>query len=493
MRLADLMREMEAASGPAGLDCEVTGLALDSRRVRPGDLFFALRGVAQDGQGFTRQALERGACAAVVEASVPGEGPLVRVPEPRKAMAQAAAAFHGHPSRALQLVGVTGTNGKTTTTYWVESILREAGIPSGLIGTTGYRLAGELRPAAFTTPESPELQALLAEMVRAGTRAVAIEISSHALVQRRAFGAALDVAVFTNLSHDHLDYHGTLERYLDAKLMMFDGRNETRSEKPCAAVVNADDPRAAQVSDAARRHGMVLRRYGTSAEAEIRITAIAALPAGLGFDLVHGGRSRRVALPHLGRHNAWNAAAAWGSAVALGVDPDLAAAALAQAPAVPGRLERVHAGQPFTVVVDYAHTPEALEKSLAAVREHHRGRLLLVFGCGGDRDRAKRPIMGRVAALGSDLVWVTNDNPRSESPEAIAREITAGATGHGLEVVLDRRAAIAEALSAARAGDAILIAGKGHETTQTLGDQVLPFDDRAVVRELIASGSGEPR
>lgn len=488
-----MVREMDLATLPDGADAEVAGLALDSRRVRPGDLFFALRGLARDGQDYVRDALARGAVAAVVDEQARGEGRLIRVPEPRKALAQAAATFHGHPSRALSVVGVTGTNGKTTTTWWVESILSQAGIPSGVIGTTGYRVAGTMRPAAFTTPEAPQLQELLAEMLKRGTRAVAIEISSHALVQRRAYGVAFDVAVYTNLSHDHLDFHGTLEDYLDAKLMLFDGRNEARAVKPCVAVVNADDPRADAVIAAARAHGMAVCRYGRARDAEISFTEPRALSGGLSFELTHRARSWPVTLPHLGRHNAWNAAAAWGAAVALSVDPEQAAVALARTPAVPGRLERVSPGGSCTVVVDYAHTPEALEKSLAAAREHASGRLLVVFGCGGDRDRAKRPIMGRVAAERADLAWVTNDNPRSEDPQQIARDITAGDPAGRLRVVLDRREAIAAALAAARAGDTVLIAGKGHETTQTIGDQVLPFDDRAIARELLAQLEGERR
>ncbi len=481
---------LEAMGGPSFAGdggVEVSGLASDSRRVRPGDLFFALAGLRQDGQAFVRQALAAGAVAAVVGPDAPaGDGPLVRVPEPRRALAEAAAAFHGRPVRALRAVGVTGTNGKTTTTYLLESVFRAAGWRPGVLGTTGARLDGAVRPLGYTTPEATELQALLREMADAGVEAVALELSSHALVQRRAYGLDLDAAVFTNLSHDHLDYHGTLEAYLDAKLMLFDGRNAPRPAKSATAVVNADDLVAETVVAAARRGGMGLLRFGAAAGTDVRIARVDAAPDGLVVELV-AGSAYEVRLPLLGRYNAWNAAGAFAAALALGVAPARAAAGLAAVEGVPGRLERVAPAAGFEVVVDYAHTPDALERSLAAIREHVRGRLLLVFGCGGDRDRAKRPVMGRAARAGADEVWVTSDNPRGEDPAAIAEEILAGAGGAGgpVHLELDRRAAIGLALAAARPGDAVLIAGKGHETTQSVGDRVLPFDDRDVARELL--------
>src|SRR5439155_18519033 len=316
----------------------------------------------------------------------------------------------------------------------------------------------------------------------------AIEVSSHALVQRRAYGLACEVAVFTNLSHDHLDYHATMERYLDAKLMLFDGRNLDRGGaggRAWTAVVNADDAVADRVAEAARRCGAALATYGGGEGVRFRIEAVAPQPRGLSFALRHEGRVTQVALPLLGRHNAWNAAAAFAAAAAMGIGPKTACTGLAGMPAVPGRLEPVEAGQPFGVVVDYAHTPDALGRALAAAREHGGGRVLLVFGCGGDRDRGKRPVMGKVAAQGSDRAWVTSDNPRREDPAAIAADIVAGAEAGAFTVELDRRAAIVAALAAARPGDTVLIAGKGHETTQTLGECQLPFDDREVAREAL--------
>jgi UDP-N-acetylmuramoyl-L-alanyl-D-glutamate--2,6-diaminopimelate ligase len=510
--LRQLLEDVDVVAVSGDMDMSVTGVCPDSRRVRPGDVFFGLSGLKQDGQAFVRQALTAGASAAVVGRDIHYPGAtLVQVDEPRKALAQASARFFGSPSRALEVVGVTGTNGKTTVTWMLESVFRAAGRPSGVIGTTGVRYAGRERASAFTTPEAPELQGLLREMVDARVRAVAIEVSSHALAQRRSFGLECDVVVFTNLSHDHLDYHGSMEAYLDAKLMLFDGRNGA-TEKRTVAVVNADDPHAARVASAAKSSGMpILGCSGmpsTKSDAQLRVEDLELLPGGLEIGFLSPERhpdspraflessrhgKRHVRLPLLGRYNAINAALAYGASLALGIDHQTIVRGLESMPAVPGRLERVEAGQPFTVVVDYAHTPDALERSLAAAREHAHGRVLLVFGCGGDRDRAKRPVMGRIAAMGAELAWVTSDNPRSEPPERIASEILAGAPGAGLRLELDRRAAIAAALREARPDDLVLIAGKGHETTQTIGERVLPFDDREVARERLRSRSGAGR
>jgi UDP-N-acetylmuramoyl-L-alanyl-D-glutamate--2,6-diaminopimelate ligase len=495
--LGVLLRALDAPDFAGDERVEVRGLASDSRRVRPGDLFFALAGLRQDGRAFVRQALDAGAVAAVMDREAPAvAGPVVRVPEARRALAEAADAFHGRPSRSLRLVGVTGTNGKTTTGWMLESMFRAAGLEAGLIGTTGIRLGGVLRPNPYTTPGAVELQALLREMVDAGVRAVALEVSSHALIQRRAYGLAFDVVAFTNLTQDHLDYHGTLASYLDAKLMLFDGRNGATA-KPTVAVVNADDPAAPQVEAAARRGGLAVLRYGVDGggaapDLAVKVAEIGTSADGLRLRVRTPGGERRIALPLLGRYNASNAAAAYAAGLALGLPQEAVVRGLESVPGVPGRLERIAAGQPFAVAVDYAHTPDALERALAAMREHAGGRVLLVFGCGGDRDRAKRPLMGRIARTRADEAWVTSDNPRNEDPAAIADEILAGAGGVGgpVRVELDRRAAIAAALAAARAGDAVLIAGKGHETTQTIGARALPFDDREVSRELLRSGAG---
>ena len=504
MILRELLARMTVAGVSGPLDAEVTGLALDSRRVRPGEVFFALPGLKADGARFAEAAIAAGAVAVVGPPGARFTGATtIEADEPRLALAQAACAFHGDPSAGLEVVAVTGTNGKTTTTYMLEAIFRAAGLRSGLIGTTGVHIDGELRPSAFTTPEAPELQALLAEMKARGVEAVAMEVSSHALVQRRTWGLQVDVAIFTNLTQDHLDYHGSMDAYLDAKLMLFDGRNGAPElRKETFAVVNGDDPAAHAVSAAAGRGHMPAEgRFGEAAGNTLRIEILEMLSGGMRLRFLDhvgvpadpppsagsawhtGARSTELVLPMLGRFNAYNAAAAFAAADAwMGLETADIIRGLETFAGVPGRLERVDAGQPFTVVVDYAHTPDALERALAACREHAAGRVLCVFGCGGDRDRGKRPLMGAIAARLANNAWVTNDNPRTEDPAAIAAEITAGAPAGGLVTILDRRAAIAAAIGEARAGDIVLIAGKGHETTQTIGDMVTPFDDRIEAR-----------
>ena len=512
MTLKDLLEEMDVKATRGDLDVAVAALRYDSRRVARGDAFFALPGRHADGAGFARAAVEAGAGAVVSGAAAASGAPAwIEVADPRLALAQAANRFFTHPSRALEVAGVTGTNGKTTITWMLESIFRQASRAAGVIGTTGARFGGAERPLGYTTPEAPELQGLLREMADAGVRSVALEVSSHALDQKRSWGLECDVAVFTNLSHDHLDYHGTMEAYLDAKLRLFDGRNGASAKERCA-VVNADDPAAPQVIEAARRGGVRVMTVGLDAGGsrpaiplDLHVEDIVPMPDGLrlqawlspsGWPEAIGGRridptggETTFRLPLLGRYNATNAILAIGAAMILGVDSRDVIRGLESMPAVPGRLERVDAGQPFAVVVDYAHTPDALTRALDAVREHHGRRVLLVFGCGGDRDRAKRPVMGAIAARRADVAWVTNDNPRSEDPAAIAREIVTGASGGriALAVELDRRAAIDRALGEARAGDVVLIAGKGHETTQTIGAEVTPFDDREVARESVAA------
>jgi UDP-N-acetylmuramoyl-L-alanyl-D-glutamate--2,6-diaminopimelate ligase len=486
--LRELLAGVTVAGVSGPLEQPVTGLALDSRAVRPGDVFFALPGVKADGARFAAAAIAAGAIAVVGPRGAQFEGATsIEADEPRLALAQAACAFHGDPSRALRVVAVTGTNGKTTTTYLLEAVFAGAGWRAGVIGTTGVRVNGEARPSAFTTPEAPGLQALLAEMRDRGTQAVALEASSHALAQRRTWGLACDAVVFTNLTQDHLDYHGTMEAYLDAKLMLFDGRNGGAG-KHVTAAINADDPAGGRVRAAALAGGAGrVLGFGAHADADVRLVNVAPAAGGIAIELAAGRRTLGFTLPMLGRYNAWNAAGAVAAASGLGVDAERAVRALERFGGVPGRLERVDAGQTFTVVVDYAHTPDALERALAACREHASGGVLCVFGCGGDRDRGKRPLMGALAARLADRAWVTNDNPRSEVPDAIAREIVAGAPAGALTVVLDRREAIGEAVRAARPGDVVLVAGKGHETTQTLGETVTAFDDRIEARAALGA------
>jgi UDP-N-acetylmuramoyl-L-alanyl-D-glutamate--2,6-diaminopimelate ligase len=443
-RIADAV----AATGvlnPAAV--EVSDLAYDTRTVSPGALFFCVPGGHVDGHDLAAEAIERGAVALVVEREVGVPVPQLVVPDARRAMAPAAVAFFGDPSRALDILAVTGTAGKTTTVYLLDSILRAAGRRPGLMTNIERRVGDELRPAALNTPEAIDLQRLLREMADAGNDACVLEATSHASVQGRLDGARFSVLVFTNLAHEHLDFHGSMEEYFQAKRRLF-----AQADR---AVVNAGD------------------EYGRRLAAE--------LPDAVTFDV---GADRLAAeLKLVGRFNVENALGAAAAARALGIDEDAIRAGLEAVEGVPGRLEHVDEGQPFAVVVDYAHKPASLETVLRTMRELASGRVICVFGCGGDRDRSKRPVMGRIAFELADVAVVTSDNPRSEDPRAIIAEIVEGAPG--LEIEPDRRAAIARAIEGAREGDVVLIAGKGHEQGQEIAGVKHPFDDREVARDVL--------
>jgi UDP-N-acetylmuramoyl-L-alanyl-D-glutamate--2,6-diaminopimelate ligase len=419
----------------------------------------------------------------------------ILVPDTRRALPRLASAYYGHPSRALTVVGITGTNGKTTTSYLCEALLRARGLDTGVIGTIQYVVRGHARDAGQTTPEAIELQGLLAEMVAAGVGGVAMEVSSHALALHRVDGVAFDVAVFTNLTQDHLDFHGTMEEYAKAKGRLFTELLPAGRKPGATAVLNADDPVGAAWATALSvrvitfglgpGHAVRPRHFESGLEG---IRLLAESPAGP----VH------IVSPLIGEHNVMNLLGAVGTGVALGLGAEAIAAALGEVTRVPGRFERVEAGQDFLVVVDYAHTPDALERVLETARRLTPGRLGVVFGAGGDRDRGKRPVMGRIAARLADRVWLTSDNPRSEDPAAIIDEIATGVapppTG-GYARYPDRRQAIRDAVDWARLGDTIVIAGKGHETYQIVGGQVSPFDDRLVAHEALAGrapGGGAP-
>ena len=478
----------------------VTGLAYDSRKVAAGDCFAAVPGLRQDGRRFVVDALGRGASLVVSEAPDPLGGtdtPRVLVPSARAALARLADAYHGHPSRALTVVGITGTSGKTTTCLLTDAILRAGGAPTGVIGTIEYRVGAEVLPAGQTTPEALELQGLLARMRARGARAVAMEVSSHALAMHRVDGIELDVAVFTNLTQDHLDFHETMEEYRRTKQRLF--RLLAASSKPApTAVVNVDDPAGPSMVE-----GLACRvlRVGLGGGADVRPRTWQSTQAGIRMEVETPAGRLAIASALVGEHNVSNLLAAIGVGVALGRPLAEIAGALGAVTLVPGRFERIEAGQPFLVVVDYAHKPDALQRVLETARRlvATPGRLGVVFGCGGDRDRGKRPIMGDIAARLADRVWVTSDNPRSEAPGAIIAEIDAGivALGAGAldrrATIPDRRAAIGDALRWARAGDVLVIAGKGHETYQIIGAETLPFDDRAVAREILAELAGQGR
>jgi UDP-N-acetylmuramoyl-L-alanyl-D-glutamate--2,6-diaminopimelate ligase len=479
MNLAQLVSLLNATPDSDARDV-VERIVYDARQAKLGDVFVAVPGTRVDGHSFLAQAAAGGALAALISRDWHGEEPLpcFRVEDPRKAMATAAAALNGNPSQKLRLVGVTGTNGKTTTTSLVRALLEAVGLPTGLLGTLGAKFRGQDFATGFTTPQAPELQGLLRQMAEAGAKAVAMEVSSHAIDQARVYACAFEVAVFTNLTRDHLDYHGTMEAYAGVKQRLFSAA--ATGFAPRHAVVNLDDPLGEAF---ARASSAPVISYGLKGAPTLLATELQASPAGCRFRL--DGREVRIPLP--GRFNVSNALAALGTGLALGYGMGELVKALATVPGVPGRAEVVTpAGHPFTVWVDYAHTPDGLENVLAAARELGPKRVIAVFGCGGDRDRTKRPMMGEVAGRLADLSVVTSDNPRSEDPNAIIAEILPGIRGEH-RVVPDRAEAIAAALAAAQPGDLVVIAGKGHEDYQIFADRTIHFDDREVAREALAA------
>jgi UDP-N-acetylmuramoyl-L-alanyl-D-glutamate--2,6-diaminopimelate ligase len=479
--LADLVARLPGAEVQGDPRLAVAHVTHDSRQVQPGSMFVAIRGLAADGNQFADAALRKGAAVVVSEAAAPPGVPWVRVPDARAALAVFSAAVLGDPARSLRLVGVTGTNGKTTTTYLIDAALRAHGERVGLLGTVQYRIGDRVAEAVRTTPEASDLQALFREMVDAGCSHAVLEVSSHSLELKRVHGCAFQVAVFTNLTRDHLDFHGDMDRYFAAKRQLFDPLLREDGQ----AILNADDDRSAEIAAVSR--GRVWT-YGLERPADFRARDIALSLDGTRFHVDSPAGSFEITTPLLGRFNVSNLLAAFGASLALGVPPETATLGLRSLHGVPGRLERVDAGQDFTVVVDYAHTDDALKNLLETVRELGPRRILTVFGCGGDRDKTKRPLMGAVAARLSDVVVVTSDNPRSEPPEAILEEIQRGMNGRRhseRHVIVDRREAIARALEMAGPGDAVVIAGKGHETYQVLRDRTIPFDDRQVARHVL--------
>ncbi|HVE98387.1 MAG TPA: UDP-N-acetylmuramoyl-L-alanyl-D-glutamate--2,6-diaminopimelate ligase [Mycobacteriales bacterium] len=468
---------------PAGV--EVTGVTHDSRAVRPGDLYAALPGSTVHGADFIGRAAAAGAVAVLTDRPGPHPLPTVVVADPRRHLGPVSAWVYDDPSRSLEVVGITGTNGKTTSAYLVEAGFRAAGQRTGLIGTVETRVGDEVLESAHTTPEAPDLHALLAVMRERDVTGVAMEVSSHGLALGRVDGVRYAAAVFTNLSQDHLDFHGDMEEYFKAKAALFD---ESRS---AVAVVNVDDAAGRRLLDRVRIP-LVMTSARGSHTADWRATDVTATAEGTSFRLHGPGLTEPlpVSLRIPGRFNVDNVLGAVAALHAVGVDTATAVAGMAALPGVPGRLERVDVGQEFLALVDYAHTPEAVASVLAVLRPLTPGRLIVVLGCGGDRDRSKRPLMGAAAARGADVVVVTSDNPRSEDPLAIVAVVELGAREvRSADVVVepDRSAAIALACASARSGDTVLVAGKGHEQGQVLADRTIPFDDREVLAHHLAA------
>jgi UDP-N-acetylmuramyl-tripeptide synthetase len=503
--LTDGLSVEEATGVHLDADPDVTALCYDSRKVTPGAVFVAIEGFAADGHRFIPDAVKKGAVAVVCSKPVAAGAVVIRVADPRAALAQLSCRFFDRPADRMTLVGVTGTSGKTTVTYLLERILEKAGHRPGVVGTINFRYAGKVFTNPVTTPESLELQEILRQMADRGTTHAVMEVSSHSLDLHRVDGCRYDVAVFTNLSHDHLDHHGTMERYwLSKKKLFSDYLKPADSGSPIRAVVNTDDPRGRELAATLGTQALRTAAYG---DGHI-------VPLGVVRDLA--GIRGSIATTHgeipfasslVGDFNLENILSAAGAALALGIPPSAIAAGIDATGCVPGRLERIMEGGERYIFVDYSHKPDALENAITALRNLTEGRMITVFGCGGDRDRTKRPVMGEIAARLSDLCVVTSDNPRSEDPLTIIAEVeagvrkecshrldadalTAGWQGKGYLVEPDRRAAIAAAIAAARSGDAVLIAGKGHETYQILAGETIHFDDREVARQVLAAMNG---
>lgn len=473
-------------SGP--MEAEVKGVTSDSRVVEEGFIFVAIRGGQLDGRNFIPKAREQGAVAIVTDSAPetgdPTDVAWIQVADPRQALASLAALLADHPSSKLRLAGVTGTNGKTTTSFLIHHLMKRHWHRAGLLGTIMVDDGEETAVASHTTPDAVALQNLLRRMVDHGCRGAALEVSSHGIDQKRVAETAFDALVFTNLSQDHLDYHKTMEAYAAAKFSWFkDAASDPRGKKP-VAVINIDDARGADLAEMLDRKMPVLR-FGFGLEADVRAVDFRQSPRGMKFKLEAKGKTYLVRAPLIGRFNVYNILASLAAAQAVGIPFRESVAAIAEAPQVPGRMENCGARDGFSVFVDYAHTPDALENACQTLKDLEPRRLITVFGCGGDRDRGKRPLMGQAAARVSDVCIITSDNPRSEDPEAIIREIESGMGPARRKSVIDRAEAIRIAVHAAGEGDIVLIAGKGHENYQQFADRTVTFDDRNEVRRAI--------
>ncbi len=471
----------------------IHGIQYDSRKIEPGDLFVCIQGEKTDGHMYIDQAVEKGAAALITQHEVETGIPFAIVDDSREAAGLLADVFYDHPTQKLRAIGVTGTNGKTTTTYLLESILNSAGRPVGLTGTNRTRIGGMDYPVERTTPEGIDLQKMAYQMVQAHDQYLVMEVSSHALALHRVAGCEFDIGVFTNLTRDHLDFHKTEEEYLNAKIKLFTGlgmyekKNSLKANK--YAIINVDDPAASRIIE---KTEVPVITYGCSEKADVRAVNIRIHSKGTAYDLLLEGQRHEMDMRITGLFNVYNSLAAIAASRAEGLSIEAIGKALSVFPGVPGRFQLVEAGQPFAVIVDYAHTPDGLENILKAARAITKGRVITVFGCGGDRDRTKRPIMGEIAGRLSDLAVITSDNPRSEDPEEIITAVEAGVRSATslYKKFTDRREAIRYAISQAQPEDAVIIAGKGHETYQILKDKTIHFDD---TEEAMKAIGGEKR
>jgi len=485
MQLKTLVAAISVRQVIGPVDRAVESITYDSRRVSRNGLFVALRGKKHDGHDFIDQAIEKGASVIVAEREERrSRVTSVIVEDTRSALADLAATFYGFPARRLKLAAVTGTNGKTTTTFLIKHICEKARLRCGLIGTVRYEIGERVLPATRTTPESLDLQELLAQIANAGCRAAAMEVSSHALAQERTRGLEWDVAVFTNLTQDHLDFHGTMETYFESKLKLFTQLSRQQKKPRPIAIVNINDRYGQQVLDKIEKK-IPVTTFGMGVRADFRASNYRMEFGGTSYQLDARGKSYFVRVPLIGRFNVANSLAALAAANAFGIGLREAVLSLAKAPQVPGRLEMVPAKRQFQVFVDYAHTPDALLSVLKTLRELDPRRLIVVFGCGGDRDRQKRPLMGQIADQHADHAIITSDNPRKEDPDAIIAEIEKGFRSDRFEKIVDRTQAIGRAIELARPRDIVLIAGKGHESYQEFADHTVPFEDTQVARRAL--------
>jgi UDP-N-acetylmuramoyl-L-alanyl-D-glutamate--2,6-diaminopimelate ligase len=490
MKLNDLIICLKQAKVVGGADLDVAGIKYDSRLAGPGDLFVAIPGFKTDGAQFAAQAVGRGAAAVVLEKDVdlPGNATKVIVPNARIALAELSSAFYGHPSRHLKMIGITGTNGKTTTSFLIEAILRKAGFKVGVIGTVEARIDGKGIPVKLTTPESSELQELLSRMVKEGVTHAVMEVSSHSLELYRTHGIEFDAAVYTNLTHDHLDFHGNMQNYLKAKMKLFEKLGKGR-KKEVTAIINIDDPYGKKIMTFVE--GNILT-YGVANNANIRASKFDISLEKMVFQLETRDESFNISTGLIGVHNAYNIMAALLCGKTFKLSYDDMKKAVEGVMIVPGRFERVKAGQKFPVIVDFAHSPDSLTKLLETVRPLIKGKVILVFGCPGDRDRAKRPVMGEIAVKLADVTFISTDDPHSEPTAQILNEIeegvvrAGGVIGKNYFKIEDRKTAIVEAIKMAGADDAVVLAGRGHETFQDLNGVKVQIDDREVAKEALS-------
>lgn len=479
-KFSELIAGLDISSTVGDMDTIIRGIAMDSRKVEAGDLFVCVPGLNVDGHDFAEEVMAKGAVALLVERILPLDLPQVQVPKVREIMGEVAARLYDFPAAKLEVVGVTGTNGKTTVTHLIEKIATQVGKKVGIIGTLGARVGGEAIPGSHTTPESIDLQKLLKKMVDQKVDLVVMEVSSHALVLGRVKGCEFDSGIFTNLTQDHLDYHKTMEEYLQAKAILF--KNLQGAKEPKIAILNGDDPVSETIAKVSAAEVVT---YGVKEQVDYQAEDIVLSADGVEFIVSFKGQRQKVHYSTPGMFSVYNALGAFAWAVERGLDPEAVADALGAIPGVPGRFESIRMGQPFQVIVDYAHTPDGLENVCRTAREFTKGRLITVFGCGGDRDRTKRPKMGAIAEALSDHVIITSDNPRTENPRQIIQDILEGIEGFEYTANENRRQAIESACILAKPGDTVLIAGKGHEDYQIIGQEVLPFDDREVAREAL--------